>query len=238
MQDAGYRIQEKNKNLRFKTKNLSRILHLVSCILCLASCIFLSGCASASKILGSEKLNVPPEFNQKVILEVSDNPKMFQAPRSGYDIGDLQAFQTQHTLPATAEDTFKQMFGQVEVAEEGAKIETSTPDVPAIFEVRLVDLANDIEMGATTYRAQVTLAVAMKSPRGNIFWHEVFRGDGFTQVDPQFSTGLGPQDAVLDAVRNAMDQMQKAIIASPQVRAQMKYYQDIENARRQKEVKV
>ena len=110
--------------------------------------------------------------------------------------------------------------------------------MPAVFEVRIVDLANDIYNEADSYRGEVTLAVAMKSPRGEIFWQKAFRGEGYVDVDPQFSTGLGPQDAVLDAMRDALDQMKKAILASPEVRNQLKYYRQIELARREKEVKV
>ena len=187
---------------------------------------------------GPQKLNAPPEFNQKIILDVSDEYQMFQAPRSGYDVGDLQAFHSQHTLPVVIEDAFKELFGQVELAQKGPEIETGRPDVPAIFEVRILDLANDIYNQADSYRGEATLAVAMKSPRGQIFWQKAFRGSGYVRVDPQFSTGLGPQDAVLDAMRDAIDQMQKAIVASPEVRNQLKYYQGIELARREKEVKV
>lgn len=198
----------------------------------------LVGCAATEKILGTEKLNTPPEFNQKILLHVSDDFNMYQAPRSGYDVGDLQNFHSQHTLPIVVEETFKEMFGEVIMIKSEAGIETESPDVPAVFEVRVVDLANDIYNEADSYRGQVTLAVAMKSPRDNIFWQKMFRGEGYVKVDPQFSTGLGPQDAVVDAMRDGLDQMQKAIIASPEVRAQMKYYQSIEQARREKEVRV
>ena len=201
--------------------------------------MILAGCAGTSDLLGTKKLETPPEFNQKVILRVSDEYQMHQAPRSGYDVGDLQAFHTQHTLPITVEDAFKEIFAEVDLIEgEEPRIETGQPDAPAVFEVRIVDLANDIYNESTSYRSQLTLAVAMKSPRDEIFWQQSFRGNGYTVVDPQFSTGLGPQDAVVDALRDALDQMQKAIIASPQVRNQMKRYQKIEAARREKEIQV
>jgi hypothetical protein len=195
--------------------------------------VVISGCAALSG-----KLNVPPEYKQKVILEVSDSQQMFQAPRSGYDPGDLQSFQSQHTFPLDVEDAFKEIFGQVEVVKPDAKIDMQAPDVPAVFEVKMLDLANDIYMEATSYRAQVVIAIAMKSPQGNIFWQKSFRGEGYITADPQFSSGLGPQDAVLDAVRDALGQMKKAIVDSPQVRHQMKYYQAIEKARKEKEIKV
>ena len=201
------------------------------------SLFVLSGCASSAGLLGTEKLNTPPEFNQKVLLEVSDDYVMHQAPQSGYDVGDLQAFHSQHTLPVVIEDAFKEMFGQVEIMGKGPRIESDIPDVPAIFEVRMIDVANDIYVdSADTYRGEATLAVAMKSPRGNIFWQKSFLGKGFVRVDPQFSTGLGPQDALVDAVRDAVSQMQEAIIKEPKVRAQMKYYQAIDQARRQKDI--
>ena len=196
--------------------------------------LLLGGCAA----VGFQKLPAPPEFNQKIILEVSDEYQMYQAPRSTYDVGDLQSFHTQHTLPVVIEDAFKEMFGEVALAEKGAKIETSAPDVPAVFEVRIIDLAHDNYNEADTYRSELTLAVAMKSPRGDVFWQQAFRGQGFVRVDPQFSTGLGPQDAVVDAMRDAINQMQKAIISSGEIRAQMKYYQSIEQAKREKETKV
>ena len=204
----------------------------------LTAVLVFNGCATVSESLGFKKLEVPPEFNQKVQLEVEDEYAMHQAPRSGYDVGDLQAFHTQQTLPTVVEDAFKEMFGKVEMTKSSAGIETSTPDVPAIFEVKIVDLANDVYDQGEDYRSQVTLAVAMKSPRGEIFWQQAFRGDGYVKVDPQFSNGLGPQDAVLDAMRDALDQMQKAIVAAPAVLNQMKYYKTIDEARKQKEVQV
>lgn len=208
-------------------------------LLLLTAVILFAGCAATSDLLGTAKLQTPPEFNQKVILEVSDEYRMHQAPLSGYDVGDLQSFHSQHTLPVVIEDAFKELFGQVEIAEKGPKIETERPDVPALFEVRLLDIANDIYVdSAETYRGEATLAVAMKSPRGNIFWQKSFLGKGFVRVDPQFSTGLGPQDALVDAVRDAVSQMQEAIINSPEVRAQMKYYQAIDQARQEQEQKV
>lgn len=198
------------------------------------------GCAGLNEALGIDKFDVPPEFNQEIILRVSDEYQMHQAPRSGYDAGDLQAFHTQHTLPVVIEDAFKEMFGKVvlKTMEEEAQIETDIPEVPAIFEVRILDLAHDIYSEAEYYRAQALLGVAMKSPRGNIFWQKAFRGDGYAEADPQWSTGLGPQDAVIDAMRDAILQMQEAIVASPQVRAQMKHYWDIEKARRETEMKI
>lgn len=199
--------------------------------------LLLAGCAAGSAF-SDRPSNIPPEFNQKIELEVSDEYKMYQAPRSGYDVGDLQAFHTQHTLPILMEDAFREMFSEVKLREKGAAIESGTPEVPAVFEARIIDLAHDIETGADNYRAEVTLAVAMKSPRGNIFWQQAFRGDGYAETDPQFSTKLGPQDAVVDAVRDALEQMQDAILKSPQVRTQLRHYLSIEAARREKEVTV
>ncbi|MBI3317339.1 MAG: hypothetical protein HYZ85_04975 [Candidatus Omnitrophica bacterium] len=198
----------------------------------------LSGCASTQELLGTGKLKVPPEFHQKIILEVPDDYEMYQAPQSTYDVGDLQSFHVQHTFPVILEDAFREMFDEVEVREKSPHIETEAPEVPAVFEVRIMDVANDIFNEAETYRGQLTLAVAMKSPSGHIFWQKAFRGDGFVQVDPQFGTGLGPNDALVDALRNAVNQMQDAIINSPEVRLQMKYYLDIQKARQEKEVQV
>jgi len=58
------------------------------------------------------------------------------------------------------------------------------------------------------------------------------------QVDPQFGTGLGPDEAVQEALYDAIEQMQKAIINSGEVRAQMKYYKQADDARRQREYQV
>lgn len=202
-------------------------------------CLIFSGCET----LGLKRREVPPEFNQKIILEVSNKYYQHQAPRSGYDVGDLQAFHTQHTFPAVVDEAFKEIFSEVELHEnydeEGeGKVETDAPDVPAVFEVRLVDLANDNYTEADNYRAEVTIAVAAKSPRGNIFWQKAFRGEGHIDVDPQFSTELGPQDAVVDAVRDALGQMQDALVKEPQVRLLLQHYQEINKARGEKEVKV
>lgn len=197
-----------------------------------------NGCASIGEGLGFRKLEVPPEFNQKVILEVSDEYKQHQATRSGYDVGDLQSFHTQQVLPEVVEDSFKEMFGQVEMAQPGPQVEMDAPDVPAVFEVKILDLANDIYDQGENYRGQVTLGVAMKSPTGEIFWQQAFRGEGYVRVDPQFSNGLGPQDAVLDAMSDALNQMQDAIVASPEVLNQMRYYKGSAEARKQKEVQI
>ncbi len=199
---------------------------------------FFQGCAAVSEGLGFKHLDVPPEFNQKVILNVESEYVMHQAPRSGYDVGDLQSFHTQQTLPEVVEDAFREMFGKVELVQTEAQVEMQAPDVPAVFEVKIIDLANDVSDGGPTYRGQVTLAVAMKSPDGHIFWQQAFRGDGYVNVDDQFSTGLGPQDAVIDAMRDALDQMQKAIVAAPEVRNQMKYYRASDQARKQTEVQI
>lgn len=205
----------------------------------MATFVVLAGCAGSEDFLGNTKLEAPPEFNQKIILRVSDEYQMHQAPRSGYDVGDLQNFHSQHTLPILVEDAFKEIFGQVDLlAGEQPRIEAGAPDVPAVFEVRIIDLAQDVFNESTSYRSQVTLAVAMKSPRDEIFWQKTFRGNGYVVVDPQFTTGLGPQDAVLDAMRDVLDQMQKAIIESPQVLNQMRYYQNIERARQEKETRI
>jgi len=88
--------------------------------------IFFSGCATATQLFNPQ-LDVPPEFDQKVILEVSDRTEMFQAPRSVYDVGDLQSFHTQQTLPILVEDSFKEIFGEVEVMESGPKSKERTP---------------------------------------------------------------------------------------------------------------
>jgi hypothetical protein len=135
------------------------------------------------------------------------------------------------------EDAFKEIFAEVEMKEEGPQIETEVPDVPAIFEVKIIDILNDnTNQAAQSYRGEVTLAVAMKSPRGNVFWQQAFRGEGYVQVNPAFPESTGPNDAVTDAMRDAIGQMQDAIIASPQVRLQLQHYQEIDRARREREV--
>lgn len=202
-------------------------------VLTIGATLLLTSCAA----LTGSNIQPPPEFNQKVGLIVDSDYEMYQATRSGYDVGDLQSFHTQHTLPIVVEERLEELFGEVEMYKNRAGIETQMPDVPAVFEVRMIDLAHDVTFeGADTYRAETTLAVAMKSPRGKIFWQKAFRGDGWVNIDPQFSTGLGPQDAVLDAVHDALDQMQRAILNSPEVRNQLRHYEEIEEARRAREV--
>lgn len=194
----------------------------------------LAGCASFNEAIGIKSLDVPPELAQgSVMLRVDDSYTMHQAPRSGYDSGDLQNFHSQHTLPFVIEGAFKEIFAHVQMVDNEPQIESAPPNVPAVFEVKMIDIANDIYNEAETYRATATIAVAMKSPKGNIFWQKAFRGDGFVKVDPQFSTGLGPNDAVVDAVRDAVDQMQKAITTSPEVRSQFRYYPASSKAGRQ-----
>lgn len=193
-----------------------------------------SGCAS----LQDAPLTTDPAFQQPVRLRIYDDYQMYQAPRTGHDIGDLQSFHSQHTLPILIEDAFREIFPRTEVFDGEPDIESGAPDVPAVFEVRLADLAHDIYNEADSYRSQVVLAVAMKSPRGTIFWQKAFRGEGYVQVDPQFSTGLGPQDAVIDAMDDAIQQMQQALVHAPEVRQQLKYYKQIDEARKGREVSV
>lgn len=196
-----------------------------------------TGCATASGLMGSS-LNTPPEFDQQIYLLTDDTYEMYQAPRSGYDVGDLQSFHTQHTAPIQIEGAFKEIFGDVKMMSNEAQIETEIPDTAAIFEVHMVDLAHDIYNESTTYRSHLTLAVAMKTPRDTIVWQQSFRGEGYAEVDPQFSTGMGPEQAILDAMRDALDKMQKAIISNPQVRLQLQHYKEIDAARRKQEVKI
>lgn len=191
--------------------------------------IALAGCAS----IGGGRLPAPPEYDQTVGLIVSGDYQMFQATQSDYDVGDLQSFHSQHTFPIQIEDAMKQVFGGVQRINSAAGIEMEKPPVPAIFEVRMADLANDIYNEADTYRAQTVIAVAMKTPDGNIMWQKSFRGHGFVNVDPQFSTGLGPNDAVVAAVSDAITQMQDALIHSPEVQRQLKYYNRVDQARSQ-----
>jgi len=196
--------------------------------------LLLQGCASVT----GGRAPSPPEFDQKIQLLVSEESRDFQASRSTYDVGDLQAFHSQHTFPVLVEDAFKEVFGQVEMIKGEPAIESGPPSVPAVFEVHMIDMAHDIYMEADSYRADVTIAVAMKSPRGEIFWQQAFKGEGHVIVDPQFSTGLGPQDAVIEAVGDALSQMQDAMLKAPEVRNQLKYYTSVEEARRQTEQKI
>ena len=89
-------------------------------------------------------------------------------------------------------------------------------------------------------RSQASTNDTLKSlsPSGHIFWQQGFRAYGQASVDPQFSTGMGPEQAVKDAMDQVMDQMQEALLASPEVRNQMLYYQQIDEARKGTEVQV
>jgi len=189
-------------------------------------------------MLGMEKIQTPPEFDQEIVLIVPDDYQMFQAPMSTYDIGDLQAFHSQHTLPIVMEDAFRELFGKVKVVSPNEpRLDTDKQN--AIFEVRMIDLGHDLYMQpAETYRAKVTFVAAMKSPRDEIFWQQAFHGDGYVVANPEVPDGFGPADAVVDAIHKAVWDMQRAIASSPQVRLQMKHYQKIQEAREQYEIKV
>jgi len=196
--------------------------------------LIVTGCAS----MGGPR-NVPPEFHQKVQLITSGDYKQFQAPSSSYDLGDLQSFQSQHIFPIKVQHMFEEIFDKVEIIEPGARLETGQPEVPAIFEVQMVDLAHDLyDENVDSFRGHVVLAAAMKSPRGQIFWQQGFRGHGFVQVDQEFGFKVGPEQAVIDAVQDALNQLQDAILKSPQIRLQLKQYQAIEDARRKEEVPI
>ncbi|MBU3758431.1 MAG: hypothetical protein FGM27_00665 [Candidatus Omnitrophica bacterium] len=205
---------------------MEKILRVLFCFL------FLTGCAT---LTGPKP---GPEFNQKIMLLVPDDYQMFQAPQSTYDPGDLQSFHSQHTFPLLVQDTFRSMFAEIEILKNEPGVEMGEPDVPAVFEVRMLDLANDIYNEADTYRAHTTIAAVMKSPGGETFWQQAFRGEGWVNVDPQFSTGLGPQDAVVAAVNDALEQMRTAILKSAQVQNQLKYYDAIRRSRSETEKKI
>ena len=200
--------------------------------------LFFGGCSSSASFL-SDRPAAPPEFKQqKILLDVSDQYEPYQSTRSRYDVGDLQAFHTQHTLPVLVEDAFTQIFEKVERVKEGAKIETPQAGLPPTFEVRIIDVANDIYNEADTYRGELTLAVALKDSEGNILWQKAFRGEGYINVDPQFSTGLGPQDALAEAMRDALSQMQKEIVSSPEVLENLRQYQSREKPPEEKQPKI
>ena len=203
-------------------------------LMILLTSMTLTGCAGAQSMLGIKKLEVPAVYKQKILLRVNDKYKLHQATRSVYDPGDLQSFHSQHTFPIVATDAFKEIFGEVEVLGDGPRIDMGAPDVPAIFEVQIKDLAHDIYNEADSYRSVVLLEVVMKSPREEVFWRKVVRGEGYVLVDTQFDIGTsGPQNAVLDGMSDAIYKMQDAIVESPQVRLQMEYYAKINAAREQ-----
>ncbi len=211
---------------------MKQILLLIS----LSALVF--GCAGTGSFINPKKV-YPPEFDQKIMLVAYDDYEQFQAGRSGYDIGDLQSFHSQHTFSLTAEGFFRDIFGQVQVVEPNEPvISLDVPDVAAVFEIKILDLAHDIYNESTSYRSHVTIATAMKSPRGEIFWQKAVRGEGSVNVDPQYSTGLGPEQAVLDAIRDALDQLEREITSSSQVRLQLKHYKEIDQARKATEIKI
>lgn len=213
-------------------QRIKKMIRKKTLYLMLLSLCFLS--SNVFAMSDKPEASAPPEYrNQTVQLQVSDQYEMFQAVLSRYDVGDLQNFHSQHTLPILVEDAFKEIFGNVEKYERGPSIDFGGEEVgPPLFEVKMLDLANDVYNEADNYRAQATLAVALKSPRGVIFWQKAFRANGYTRVDPQYSLGLGPQDAVVDAVRDAIDQMKQAIITSPQVRNYILNYAESDKARK------
>ena len=201
----------------------------------LMAIVLLSGCAS----LGDAPLNTPPEFHQKIKLIADDQYQMFQAPRSGYDLGDLQSFHSQHTFPMKVEAAFQELFGKVQVLDNEPNVEVAGKEMTPVFEVRMADLSHDLyDESLEYYRGQVTIAAAMKSPRGETVWQEAFRGEGFINVKPEFGMAIGPEEAVVAAVDDAVKQMQDAILKNPQIRLYFKSYAAIEEARRKEEVKV
>jgi len=188
---------------------------------------------------GSKPL--PEEFNQKVILEVSDEYKLFQAARSSYDIGDLQSFHVQHTFPIVVGGMFEEIFREVEIRSTKPEMafETQPPDVPAIFEVLLLDMTHDnLHDTALYYESEISVALALKSPRGNVFWQKGFVGYGKADADLEHNTGYGPQKAINYAVEDMLYQMKEAIINSPEVRVQLRHYREADLARRRGEVQV
>ena len=126
------------------------------------------------------------------------------------------------------------------MVEGGPDIEmASDNDMTPTFEIKIVDLAHDLyEESLEYYRGYVTVAAAMKSPRGETVWQQAFRGEGFVNVKPEFGFALGPEEAVVAAVDDAITQMQDAIVKSSQIRLYFKSYAAIEEARRKKEVTI
>ncbi|MFZ5802003.1 MAG: hypothetical protein ACOY3K_02675 [Candidatus Omnitrophota bacterium] len=198
------------------------------------SFIFLGGLCSGF----GKKPKIPPEFQQKVQMLVSEEPQTFQATRSGYDVGDLQAFHSQHTFAARAQDILRGIFSDVEVLTSAPDIQAEDPSMPPYFDIRLIDIAHDqYDANMNFFRSETVLAAAMKSPKGTTIWQQVFRGNGYVRVDPQFQTGLGPEQAVTDAIDDALYQMQEAILKNKQVKLYMRHYQSLAQGKSENEVR-
>src|SRR3989338_4419935 len=80
----------------------------------------IQGCSSVESAFGVRHIETGPEFKQEIILQVGEDFRQHQAARSSYDVGDLQSFHTQHTLPIVIEDAFKDLFGKVTVKDAAA----------------------------------------------------------------------------------------------------------------------
>ncbi len=91
-----------------------------------------------------------PQCRARVLPESSTDCRRQLPAVSGAAIRLSATFRhAQHTFPVLVEGAFEEIFSSIDMVKEGqAGIEAGAPDVPAVFEVRMVDLAHDISMEA------------------------------------------------------------------------------------------
>jgi hypothetical protein len=174
---------------------------------------------------------MPPEYQAKVGLYCHDKPdKFFYPGTADLDISDLMAYHLQQTLPFSAENALKEIFGYVEVSEPGAQAaKFKTQDLAGYFEIRIVNMRYDQpDDTATHFRADTELLVEFVVPLEGVIWRGLFAGEGVGFNDPNIRlTRFGREGAAAleEAFQNAIYKMQDAVIESAVLRDYFRRYQ-------------
>lgn len=184
----------------------------------------LTGCAAVSELTSDAPKSVPPEYRQqKVGVYVHEKPERVYYPHSeATDVEDLMVYHLQQILPYSTENVLRQLFGKVEVAEEGPKIEFKAPDLAGYFEIKILSARYDFpDTDAARFLADVQLQVEFKTLNDDVIWSEIFRGEGrgFTNADERLTKfGRGASAALEAAFDDVVYEMQDGILASPPLR--------------------
>lgn len=185
--------------------------------------IILSSCAAVSDLGLSRPRNIPPEFRQKVGLYVHDRPEKFFYPGTAtLDMSDLMSFHLQQTLPFSSRSALQEIFSEVELSEEGPKIQFKRTDLVGYFEIKIASARYDWpDPNATKYRAEIQLFVEFKTSDERVVWNGIFSGEGIGFSDPNIRLtrfGRDAATALEDAFQDAVYQMQDAVLASTELR--------------------
>lgn len=179
--------------------------------------------------LGNKK--IIPEYNQPVGLLVKDEPERFYYAGSAHlDLPDLLAFNLQQVLPFRAQESLREIFGDVVVEKmgKGGEVHFAGKELPGYFEIKVVNLRYDYpDERAPDYRADTEIQAEFKTFAGELIWGGIFRGSGRGFPDPNIRLtefGRSSAAAVEESYENALYEMQDSIRASAPLKAYFRDY--------------